>query len=155
MMTRLDQPHLPRCMCEDKQAGFPHLHGSQLGWREIGYQITSCVFFFNLYIWKMQFSQPGFIVSWKTCLNDVWSGPTSSWRRREQTQTGFLLWSSLHPETQEPFVILSELLHSSCQRKSYERKPLITCKQLLHLGNPIHYGRLDGHQGKHFLNYRY
>ena len=73
MMTRLDQPHLPRCMCEDKQAGFPHIHGSQLGWREIGYQITSCVFFFNLYIWKMQFSQPGFIVSWKTCLNDVWS----------------------------------------------------------------------------------
>ena len=45
MMTRLDQPHLPQCMCEDRQAGFPHLHGSQLGWREIGYQITSCVFF--------------------------------------------------------------------------------------------------------------
>ena len=47
MMTRLDQPHLPQCMCEDRQAGFPHLHGSQLGWREIGYQMC---FFQLVYI---------------------------------------------------------------------------------------------------------
>ena len=50
MKTRLDQPHLPHCMCEDKQAGFPHLHGSQLGWREIGSQITSFVFFQLVYL---------------------------------------------------------------------------------------------------------
>ena len=67
MMTRLDQPHLPQCMCEDRQAGFPHLHGSQLGWREIGYQMC----FFQL-VYLKDANQPTWLYCVSKNMNDEW-----------------------------------------------------------------------------------
>ena len=153
MMTRLDQPHLPQCMCEDRQAGFPHLHGSQLGWREIGSQITSCVFFQLVYLKNA--NQPTWLYYVLENMFEWCLVRSNLILKKERAGPNWLLIVKFTAPGNP------RALSNTCNISGFTspwtimwEKNLITCKQLLHLGSPIHYGRLDGHQGKHCLHHR-